>query len=192
MLRHMLAAYPSAPIHPPTHGDDGPGARCHHVMYGGGVVTSLLFPDSGERPSWRRREEVDGQNVDPITTALQLGFFVLFGVSVFQFWRHRGPLELSVLAVFGSFAALFVLTFLTSLLPGLSQVARPPLVALLFAQPYLVVRLLNQIRPVAATVKRLTILGAVAASAAVVLLPALPTNLSVPLLQPFAALPATF
>ena len=45
--------------------------------------------------------------MDPITIGLQLGFFVLFGVSVFQFSRHRGPLELSVVAIFGSFAALF-------------------------------------------------------------------------------------
>ena len=168
------------------------GARWHHVMDRGGVVTSLLFPDSGERPSWRRREEVDGPNVDPITSALQLGFFVLFGVSVYQFWRHRGPLELSVLAVFGSFAALFVLSFVTSLLPGLSQVARPPLVALLFAQPYLVVRLLDQIRPVSSTVKRLTILGAIAAWAGVVLVPPIATNLSIPLLQPIGVVAASF
>ena len=33
--------------------------------------------------------------VDPITTALQLGFYVLFAMSVWQFIRHRGPLESS-------------------------------------------------------------------------------------------------
>jgi PAS domain S-box-containing protein len=135
---------------------------------------------------------VDRPNVDPITTALQLGFFVLFGVSVFQFWRLRGPLELSVLAVFGSFAALFLLSFMTSLLPGLTQVARPPLVAVLFAQPYLVVRLLDQIRPVSGTVKRLTILGAIAAWSAVTFTPLLATNLSIPILQPLGTLAAVF
>ena len=73
--------------------------------------------------------------VDPITTALQLAFFVLFGVTVFQFLRNRGPLELSVMAIFGSFAALFALSFSQSLTPSIAPIARPVLVALLFAQP---------------------------------------------------------
>jgi hypothetical protein len=53
--------------------------------------------------------------VDPITTGLQLAFYILFGASVWQFVRNRGPLELSVMAIFGSFAALFALSFLNAL-----------------------------------------------------------------------------
>lgn len=130
--------------------------------------------------------------MDPITIALQLGFFVLFGVSVYQFARHRGPLELSVLAIFGSFAALFVLTFLTSLQPGLTFYARPPLVAILFAQPYLVVRLLDQIRPISRLVKRAAILGAIASWEAVVLLPPAANDLAIPWLQAVGVAGAVF
>jgi hypothetical protein len=109
--------------------------------------------------------------LDPITTALQLAFFVLFAVSVFQFWRYRGPLELWVMAVFGSFAALFALTFLNTLAPTVAPAAQPVLVAMLLIQPYLVVRLIDAIQPVAVSIRRIALLGAVAAWAAVVLLP---------------------
>jgi PAS domain S-box-containing protein len=110
--------------------------------------------------------------LDPVTTTLQLGFYLLFGVSVWQFVRHRGPLELSVMAIFGSFAALFFLSFLNTLRPSIGDIARPVLVALLFAQPYLVLRLIAQIRVVPPRVMQIGLLGAIAAWEAVVLLPA--------------------
>lgn len=109
--------------------------------------------------------------LDPITTALQIGFYILFAMSVWQFVRRPGPLELSVLAIFGSFAALFFLTFLNAMLPAIAPVARPILVAILFAQPYLVLRLIAQIRPVPRMRMRIALLGAVAAWEAIVLLP---------------------
>jgi PAS domain S-box-containing protein len=130
--------------------------------------------------------------MDPITIGLQLGFFVLFGVSVFQFARHRGPLELSVLAIFGSFAALFLLSFLNALQPALAPFARPVLVLVLFAQPYLVVRLLDQIRPVSRSVKRITLIGAVAAWEGIVLLPDIATTLAIPQLPPVGVVAACF
>ena len=129
--------------------------------------------------------------MDPITIGLQLGFFVLFGVSVFQFARNKGPLELSVVAIFGSFAALFLLSFLNALLPALTPVARPALVAIIFAQPYLIVRLLDQIRPVSRLVKRVTIIGGVAAWEAIVLLPPIANDLAIPQLQPIGVVSAT-
>jgi PAS domain S-box-containing protein len=132
------------------------------------------------------------RDVDPITIGLQLGFFVLFGVSVFQFWRHRGPLELSVVAIFGSFAALFLLSFMNALLPTLTTAARPVLVAIIFAQPYLIVRLLDQIRPVSRVVKRATILGGLAAWEAVVLLPPIGIALGIPALDPGGRVAASF
>ncbi len=109
--------------------------------------------------------------MDPITTALQLAFYVLFAMSVWQYFKQRGPLELSVVAIFGSFAALFALTFLNALLPSISAVARPVLVAILFAQPLLVLRLISQIRPVARYRMLIALLGAIAAWAAIILLP---------------------
>jgi PAS domain S-box-containing protein len=107
--------------------------------------------------------------LDPITTALQLGFYVLFLVSVVQYIRYRGPLQLSVLAIFGSFAALFALTFLNTLQPAIAPIARPALVAILFAQPFLVVRLIGQIRPIRRIVHLVVLLGAVIAWEGVVL-----------------------
>jgi len=130
--------------------------------------------------------------VDPITVGLQLGFFVLFGVSVFQFARHRGPLELSVVAIFGSFAALFLLAFVNAIEPSLAPVAYPVLIFLLFAQPFLVVRLLDQIRPVSTTVKRITIVGGIAAWEAVTLVPDIAQAVGTPQLRQFGILGACF
>ena len=110
--------------------------------------------------------------MDPITIAFQVAFFVLFAVSAWQFAHHRGPLELSVLAIFGSFAALFLLTFLNTVEPSLTPIARPVLVGVLFAQPFLVVRLISQIRPVSRWRVWIALLGAIAAWEAIVLLPA--------------------
>lgn len=109
--------------------------------------------------------------MDPVTTALQLGFYVLFGVSVWQFIKRRGQLELSVVAIFGSIAALFLLSFLNTLLPAMTPVARPVLIAILFAQPFLVVRLIAQIKPVTSMRMRIVLLASIAAWVAVVLLP---------------------
>ncbi len=109
--------------------------------------------------------------MDPITTALQLGFYVLFGVSAWQFVRHRGPLELSVLAIFGSFAALFFISSVNTIEPRLSPLAVPALVAMLFAQPYLVVRLIDQIRPVPRPRMLIALIGAIAAWMSVLVLP---------------------
>jgi PAS domain S-box-containing protein len=121
--------------------------------------------------------------LDPITTALQLGFYVLFLVSVIQYARSRGPLQLAVLLIFGSFAALFALTFLNTLVPEIGTIARPVLVAMLFAQPYLVVRLIGQIRPVRAALHRIVLLGAVAAWEAVVLVPPIAASLGIDALR---------
>ena len=115
-------------------------------------------------------------SVDPITTAFQLIFFFLFGVSVFQWLRNRGPLELSVMAIFGSFAALFALNFLNALRPDIAPTARPVLVALLFAQPYLVLRLIDQIHPVPLGVGRIALVGAILAWECVVLIPLIATG----------------
>jgi PAS domain S-box-containing protein len=85
--------------------------------------------------------------------------------------QHRGPLELSVMAIFGSIVALFALSFLNALLPALTPVARPVLIAVLFAQPVLVLRLIGQIHPFRPLLLRFAFVGAIAAWGAVVVLP---------------------
>ena len=128
--------------------------------------------------------------MDPITTALQLGFYVLFFVSIVQYVRYRGPLQLSVLAIFGSFAALFALTFLRSLQPAIAPYAQPALVGILFGQPFLVVRLIGQIRPVPPIVHRVVFLGAVIAWEGVVLVPDIALAADLPGLRTIGTLTA--
>jgi PAS domain S-box-containing protein len=121
--------------------------------------------------------------LDPVTLALQVAFFVLFAVSVFRYLGTRGPLELSVVAVFGSIAALFALSLANSMAPAIVPVARPILIALLLAQPYLVLRLIAQMRPVRPGIMRIGLLGFVAAWEAIVLLPPAAATLSLDILR---------
>jgi len=84
--------------------------------------------------------------VDPTVVLLQLAFYLVFGVSVWRYLRSRGPLELSVVAVFGGFVALFLLSFINGAAPALTPYVRWVLIALLYAQPYLVLRLVDLLR----------------------------------------------
>ena len=109
--------------------------------------------------------------MEPTTVVLQLAFYALFVVSVWR-WIHRpGPLELSVVAVFGGFVSLFLLTFINALSPTLSPAFRPWLIGMLFLQPYLVLRLVGQIQPVPLFISRAVLVGADASIAAVVAAP---------------------
>ncbi len=115
--------------------------------------------------------------MDPIGLSLQLVFYALFAVSVWQYIRRRGPLELSVMAIFGSFVALFLLNFLNATRPEAAAIGRPVVIAVLFAQPYLVVRLLDQIRPVSRRLTWLVLAGAVLSWLSIVYLPTLAPQL---------------
>ena len=104
--------------------------------------------------------------MDPTAILLQVLFYLLFLVSLVRFVRRPGPLELSVLAVFGAFVSLFLLSFLNALAPALSVIFRPWLITMLFLQPSLVLRLVDQIQPVPVGLSRFVLLGAVASIAA--------------------------
>jgi PAS domain S-box-containing protein len=112
--------------------------------------------------------------MDLTTVLLQLAFYALFGVSVWRFIRRPGPLELSVMAVFGAFVSLFLLTFVNYLAPGWTAVFRPWLIAMLFLQPVFVLRLIDQIQPVPLAFSRLVLLGAVGSTAALIAAPGSP------------------
>jgi PAS domain S-box-containing protein len=109
--------------------------------------------------------------LDPTTVLLQLVFYGIFAISAWRYLRRPDPLQLSVVAVFGSFVSLFLLTFLNGLAPVLTPYFRPILIAILFAQPYLVVRLIDQIQPVSLAASRLILIGAVIAIAATLAAP---------------------
>jgi PAS domain S-box-containing protein len=114
--------------------------------------------------------------LDPTTVLFQLAFVALFAVSVWRYLRHRDPLQLSVVAVFGSFVALFLLSFVNALAPALAPFARPALITVLFAQPYLILRLIDQIQPVSLVASRIVLLGAVVSIAAVLIAPGQPIS----------------
>jgi PAS domain S-box-containing protein len=124
-----------------------------------------------------RAREVAPAPLDPTTVLLQLAFYALFVVSAWRYFQRRGPLELSVVAVFGTFVALFLLSFVNGLAPVLTPIVRPGLIAILFAQPYMVLRLIGQIQPVSARASRAVLLGGVAAIAALVAAPGSPSAL---------------
>lgn len=101
---------------------------------------------------------------------IQGAFFVLFGAAVSRYLRHRGSVELGVVAVFTTTAALFLLALLTSYAPGIATIARPITIAMLLAQPYLIVRLVDQIRPIPRWAHALALSGFVGVTAALLLL----------------------
>jgi PAS domain S-box-containing protein len=113
--------------------------------------------------------------VDLTTVLLQLAFYALFGVSVWRYIRRPGPLELSVMAVFGSFVSLFLLSFINVIAPAWSPLFRPWLIAMLFVQPVLVLRLIDQIQPVPLAFSRFALLGAVGSTAAIMAAPDAPS-----------------
>jgi PAS domain S-box-containing protein len=107
--------------------------------------------------------------VDPLTIGLQLAYYALFVVSVWRLLQRRGVLELAVVAVFGAFAALFALSFLNTAAPAIAPIVRPALLVIIFAQPFLVLRLIHLIRPVPRWAFVAALVGAVGSTALLVL-----------------------
>ena len=105
--------------------------------------------------------------MDPVSLIIQGLFYVLFGVALWRYVRHRGAVERGVVAVFSTTASLFLLSFITTFAPGLAPIARPVSIALLVAQPYLIVRLLGAIWTVPTWAHRLAFVGFIATTAAV-------------------------
>ena len=73
----------------------------------------------------------------------------------------------SFTGVFAPIVGLFLLSSLNGLSPALAPYARPVIIVLRFAQPYFVVRLVDQIRPVAARLSRLVLAGGILSAAVV-------------------------
>jgi len=104
--------------------------------------------------------------VDPLNLLLQAAFYVVFAISVLRWITRRGSLELAVTAVFAPIASLFLLSLLNGAAPQLSPILRPVLIGAFFLQPWFVVRLVDQIRPVAPRVSWLVLGGGVACTVA--------------------------
>ena len=112
--------------------------------------------------------------MDPLTLLLQAAFYALFAITLWRWARRRGPLELAVALVFAPLAALFFLSIVNGLAPDVAPVLRPLLILILFLQPWFVVRLVDQIRPVAPRVPLIVLLGGVLCALAVTVFTGVP------------------
>jgi PAS domain S-box-containing protein len=83
--------------------------------------------------------------MDVLTLLIAAAFYFLFAVSIWRYLRHRGQLELAVVLVFTSTAALFAVSFLNTLFPAVAPYSGPIAVTLLVAQPALMVGLVGLI-----------------------------------------------
>jgi PAS domain S-box-containing protein len=108
-------------------------------------------------------------SLDPFALLLQAAFYLTFAVTLWRWVTRRGSLELAVTAVFAPIVALFLLSLVNGFAGSLTPVLRPLLIGLLFLQPWLVVHLVGQIRPVSARLSWLVLLGCVVSTGAVLL-----------------------
>jgi PAS domain S-box-containing protein len=99
--------------------------------------------------------------LDPVILLLQLAFYVTFAGTAWRWATHRGPLELAVMAVFAPIAALFFISLANTFAPWATPVVRPLGIFLLLLQPWFVVHLVDQIRPVSSRVSLLVLAGCV-------------------------------
>jgi PAS domain S-box-containing protein len=76
--------------------------------------------------------------LDYLTVILQLTFYILFVATLARFLRRPSRLELAVVAVFGSTAAIFGYSLVNGFAPGLLEPIRPVIIGALLAQPVLV------------------------------------------------------
>ncbi|HEY5628856.1 MAG TPA: ATP-binding protein [Candidatus Limnocylindrales bacterium] len=110
-----------------------------------GIFLLLAAPDrgAGQRRSlgsWR-------DNVDLLTILIWIAFFGVFAASIRQYARRRESLELAVVLVFSSTAAIFLISLANGLMPSLAAVLSPLAVVLLLAQPALMLRLVSLFVP---------------------------------------------
>ncbi|MDP8905789.1 MAG: ATP-binding protein [Chloroflexota bacterium] len=108
-------------------------------------------------------------NVDALSIALQACFYAIFLGALWRSLRRPGPLEIAVVAIFGSTAVFFASTLLNQLLPGGVGFLQPLALTALLAQPLLVFWLVHQIRPLRRWVLPLTFAAFVVATLGIVL-----------------------
>ena len=79
--------------------------------------------------------------MDLLTLLIQLAFYVLFAAALWRYARRPTPLDLAVVLVFATTAALFAISIANQIAgPDVAALLRPVTLTILFAQPYLIVR----------------------------------------------------
>lgn len=99
--------------------------------------------------------------MDLVSLAMTAAFYVPFAVSVRRYLQRRDPLELAVVLVFSSIAALFAVSWLASVVPSLAPTLDAIGLLLLMAQPVLMVRLVGLFRPLPAGALEVATAGSV-------------------------------
>jgi PAS domain S-box-containing protein len=85
--------------------------------------------------------------MDVLTLLIMAAFYLLFFVSIARYLRNRHPLELAVVLVFTSTAAIFAIAALNLVAPAVGSALGPVAVSMLVAQPALMLRLVGSIVP---------------------------------------------
>ncbi|CAN5691055.1 hypothetical protein BH23CHL7_BH23CHL7_13950 [soil metagenome] len=82
-----------------------------------------------------------------LSVAMQVAFYCVFLLSAWRYLTKRGLVELAVLAIFASTAAIFAINWLSGLMPGLAPILTTSAIAVLLAQPIFIIWLVHLIRP---------------------------------------------
>jgi PAS domain S-box-containing protein len=103
--------------------------------------------------------------MDLVTLLIGAAFYLLFAVSIRRWAKHRGEVELAVVLVFSSTAAIFASSTINLALPGVFPWLSPLATVLLVAQPLLMLRLVGLIVRLPRWVVPLAFVGFLAAVA---------------------------
>src|SRR6478735_4654161 len=109
--------------------------------------------------------------LDLLTLLIQVAFYVLFAAALWRYLRRPSPLDLDVVLVFATTAALFTISILNQFAgPDVVALLRPVALTALIAQPYLIVRLIHTISPVPIEARALAFGGVVVSTLAILVL----------------------
>jgi PAS domain S-box-containing protein len=103
--------------------------------------------------------------MDLVTLLIGAAFYLLFAVSIRRWAKHRGEVELAVVLVFSSTAAIFASSTINLALPGVFPWLSPLATVLLVAQPLQMLRLVGLIVRLPRWVVPLAFVGFLAAVA---------------------------
>ena len=109
--------------------------------------------------------------MDPLTLLIQVAFYVLFAAALWRYLRRPTQLDLAVVLVFATTAALFAISILNQFAgPDVVALLRPVTLTALVAQPYVIVRLIHTISPVPIEARALAFGGFVVSTLAILVL----------------------
>jgi PAS domain S-box-containing protein len=109
--------------------------------------------------------------LDPLPLLIQVAFYVLFAAALWRYIRSPDALDLAVVLVFSTTAALFTISIVNQIAgPGVAAFLRPLALIALLAQPYLIVRLIDLISPVPWQARVSALAGFVVTTAAILVL----------------------